>query len=493
MSVSTAESVLFAASYGSAPAYDSWGSSVGLEVDDGYLVDSLDRSLQCLVKVRAVGDSASSRPDGFCFPVPASVPVLPKPRVPARGPTKRWFGGEFGSFMDVDDPVPPVAPASGFGRMPVPPVAPVSLLKKGFVQEVIPPVSNTGGKSMGMGLAWESKEEEVETSGWEDDLVMAISGEPKRGKVKSLAWESELVSIDTFSFSFSGERFGFDVCGMRKWVNRLTGGLIQVGGLLEQRYNGYYQCYQLCLTSGLESPMLGFLGLSLPDDHMRGRCFINLTGAACELMKPVNWAAMYSVCEDFEIKITRCDVAYDDRDGVHTVSEAKALYESGAFVLGGRNPSARYIDSYGGGNTFYVGRRENGKMLRVYEKGKQLGDKDSVWTRWELQLGCKDRVIPYDILLTPLAFLRGAYPVAMSWLVDVVGQVVKTVKRKSGIVFDAAIMFAKRQVGRIVRYCRDILNQSDESIIDHLIANPGRYPVRLFVDVVEHENLCLAA
>ena len=308
-----------------------------------------------------------------------------------------------------------------------------------------------------------------------------------------LAWESDLVSIDTFSFSFSGAAFGFDVFKMRKWVNRFTGGLIEVGGLLEQRYNGYYQCYQLRLASGLESPMLGFLGLSLPNDPMRGRCFINLTGAACELLQPAHWASLYSVCEDFEIKITRCDVAYDDRDGVHAVSEAKELYESGAFVLGGRNPSARYIDSYGGGNTFYVGRRESGKMLRVYEKGKQLGDKDSVWTRWELQLGCKDRVIPYDILLTPLAFLRGAYPTAMSWLVDVVERVVKTVKGKSAIVFDTAIMFAKRQVGRIVRYCRDILKQTDEGIIGSLIANPGRYPVRLFVEVVEHENLCLVA
>ena len=324
---------------------------------------------------------------------------------------------------------------------------------------VIPPVSNTGGKSIGMGLAWETPS----------------------------------VSIDTFSFSFDGSVFGFDLLGMRKWVNRFTGGRIQVGGLLEQRYNGYYQCYQLRLSSGLESPMLGFLGLSLPGDNMRGRCFINLTGAACELMQPANWASLYSVCEDFGIKITRCDVAYDDYDGLHPVSEAKDLYESGAFILGGRNPSARYIDSYGGGNTFYVGRRENGKMLRVYEKGKQLGDIDSVWTRWELQLGCKDRVIPFDILLTPLSFLRGAYPTAMSWLVDVVERVVKTVKGKSAIVFEQAMMFAKRQVGRVVRYCRDILGRDAESIVGDLIANPGRYPVRLFVEVVAHQDLCHVA
>ena len=132
-------------------------------------------------------------------------------------------------------------------------------------------------------------------------------------------------------------------------------------------------------------------------------------------------------------------------------------------------------------------------MLRVYEKGKQLGDKDSVWTRWELQLGCKDRVIPFDVLLTPLSFFRGAYPVAMSWLVDVVERVVKTVKRKTDIIFDHAIMFAKRQVGRVVRYCKDVLGHDDASIVHDLIANPGRYPLRLFAGVLESENLCPVA
>ena len=325
-----------------------------------------------------------------------------------------------------------------------------------------PPVSNTGGKSgrvVGLGLGWESPQ----------------------------------VSIDTFSFSFSGAAFDFDLGRMRKWVNRFTGGIFEVGGVLQQRYNGYYQCYQLCLASGLESPMLGFLGLSLPNDNMRGRCFINLTGAACELMQPAHWASLYSVCEDFDVKITRCDVAYDDYDGLHPVIEAKALYESGGFIVGGRCPSARYIYSYGEGDTFYVGRRENGKMLRVYEKGKQLGDSDSVWTRWELQLGCKDRVIPFDVLLTPLSFLRGAYPVAMSWLVDVVERVVKTVKRKTDIILDHAIMFAKRQVGRVVRYCKDVLGHDDASIVHDLIANPGRYPLRLFAGVLESENLCPVA
>ena len=329
-----------------------------------------------------------------------------------------------------------------------------------------PPVSNTGGK--------------IVRTGNKEKLIGL-----------GLGWESTFVTIDTFSFSFDGSAFGFDVGRMRKWMDWFSGGIFTVGGLLQQRYNGYYQCYKICLVSGLDSMNLGFLGFSLPTDNMKGRCFINLTGVACELMQPSHWASLYSVCEEFDIKITRCDIAYDDYDGLHPVSEAREIYESGGFNAGGRRPSARYIDSYGSGDTFYVGKRQNGKMLRVYEKGKQLGDRDSRWVRWELQLGCKDRVIPYEVLLTPLAFLRGAYPVALSWLVDVVARGIKTVKRKAGIIFDKAILFARRQAGRVIRYCRDILGMADESIVDELIAKEGRYPLRLTGVVAG--NLCHVA
>jgi DNA relaxase NicK len=49
-----------------------------------------------------------------------------------------------------------------------------------------------------------------------------------------------------------------------------------------------------------------------------------------------------------------------------------------------------------------VGKRKNGKLLRVYEKGKQLGDESSPWVRWELELHNRDRVIPWEVLLEPV-------------------------------------------------------------------------------------------
>ena len=34
----------------------------------------------------------------------------------------------------------------------------------------------------------------------------------------------------------------------------------------------------------------------------------------------------------------------------------------------------------GSGKTFYIGKKKNARFVRVYEKGRQLGDKDSVST-----------------------------------------------------------------------------------------------------------------
>ncbi len=48
--------------------------------------------------------------------------------------------------------------------------------------------------------------------------------------------------------------------------------------------------------------------------------------------------------------------------------------------------------------------------MRIYEKGKQLGDPESPWVRWELELHNTDREIPFDVLLQPGRYVAGAYP-----------------------------------------------------------------------------------
>jgi phage replication initiation protein len=71
--------------------------------------------------------------------------------------------------------------------------------------------------------------------------------------------------------------------------------------------------------------------------------------------------------------------------------------------------AGNWIAPDGTGRTLYIGKAKNGKMLRVYEKGRQLGCPTSEWVRWEVQFTNRDRVIPIESLTSPAEFARGAY------------------------------------------------------------------------------------
>lgn len=115
-------------------------------------------------------------------------------------------------------------------------------------------------------------------------------------------------------------------------------------------------------------------------------------------------------------RLTRVDVAHDCYQGEYTVDQADADYDDGGFRLpkSPTNPECEHRGNWkrinGKGRSFYVGLRTSGKFLRVYEKGKQLGDPRSEWVRVELELKSVDRVIPFDILVNPGCYLAGAYP-----------------------------------------------------------------------------------
>ena len=120
-------------------------------------------------------------------------------------------------------------------------------------------------------------------------------------------------------------------------------------------------------------------------------------------------------------RLTRVDVAHDCYQGEYTVDQADADYDDGGFRLpkSPTNPECEQRGNWkrinGKGRSFYVGLRTSGKFLRVYEKGKQLGDPRSEWVRVELELKSVDRVIPFDILVNPGCYLAGAYP-ALNWI-----------------------------------------------------------------------------
>lgn len=335
----------------------------------------------------------------------------------------------------------------------------------------VPPVSNTGGKVVLGELAGAVS---VEIPEWDGKIDVLDSPEAAR--------------IDTLTFSFSGLRFDGDVHSVRVWLSRWSGGKLTIGGNIATRYNGYRQCLQVVLGAGGESPALGWLGISDVSDHMRGRWCLHLTGAACGNLFLKDWERLHSDLADYEGSITRIDLAVDELDGAHSIDWVRSQYEVGNFNLSGRPPKFKFIQS-SDGNTFYVGKRGSGKICRSYQKGRQLGDENSSLVRHEVELRNCSRVIPLDILLSPTKYFKGAYPSVFSWIKGGFG-FIKTFHAKHRIVFDQAIKYAKRQVGRLVRYCSDVLGYTADQIISDLQAEKGRYPMRLFV--IDDEDIDLA-
>lgn len=208
-----------------------------------------------------------------------------------------------------------------------------------------------------------------------------------------------------------------------------------------------------------------------------GTGFLSIPGEGCALV--ADWGRLVALLrDDLGARITRWDGAVDDFEGAHSVDGAVALYRSGAFNGGGRKPSCdvrgNWIEADDSGRTFYVGKRRNGKLLRVYEKGKQLGAVDSPWVRWEVELHNIDRVIPWEVIDDPARFIAGAYP-ALSWINGTASRI-PTLQRTDGISYRRIIFYARMGYGKLI----ETMLRRDESAEDVVrqLRRPG-VPVRL--------------
>jgi DNA relaxase NicK len=157
---------------------------------------------------------------------------------------------------------------------------------------------------------------------------------------------------------------------------------------------------------------------------MRGTVLLVLPGEGCSRLKPKAFDRLVDFAERHRARLTGIHVAVDYFNGEHTWSEARATYYSDPKAyrpkLGGRTPKAKSIVAEGdgeAGSTFYVGKLGSGKLLRVYEKGKQLGDLTSPWNRAEIAYGAKGRELPLWLLRPGywLDLWAHAYPELERW------------------------------------------------------------------------------
>lgn len=218
--------------------------------------------------------------------------------------------------------------------------------------------------------------------------------------------------------------------------------------------------------------------------------FFGLTGFGCKVADKGWEVRLQTYLATLQNpRITRIDLAHDDLDGAYS-SFAKA-YQADTddkFILPKtRNrPSVtvsgefKHNDPQNKGLTMYVGSRKNGKIMRCYEKGKQLGDKKSKWFRSELEIHGKKRVIPFDVLTKPTSYFIAAYPYNKD-LIDAAKKhfgdctplsavIFPSVKREAQITLCRAIQVLKHQFGRYIKAFGDIFtleNYNFEKIPDY--------------------------
>lgn len=222
-------------------------------------------------------------------------------------------------------------------------------------------------------------------------------------------------------------------------------------------------------------------------------CLIMLTGHGCHMASNGWEFALYQWLENTAVnpKITRCDLAHDDFNGDYsTVEWANECDTQGKFALTNRLPQVQHLGDWkrhvGKGRTLQVGSRESGKLIRIYEKGKQLGDCESLWLRSELELSNKSKIIPLDILLHPTQYFVGAYPYCgeLISLANKNGEIptpqkIEIIQKTGKIQLKKSIEILKHQFGKYLAVYREIYG-SDTEIMDLLVSDKKDiYPKRL--------------
>lgn len=266
----------------------------------------------------------------------------------------------------------------------------------------------------------------------------------------------------TFPFDASSFQLSYFVDHLNSYCQGVFGGLMD----MKKGLHGYRHSFSF--EHG---------GAKFAFGGQRGTAFLSLSGESCALIE--DWHGMrHLIDHELRATITRWDGAVDDFTGTYSVDKALAWYREGLFNAGGNKPKMTQVGNWdspdGSGRTLYIGRRKNGKLLRIYEKGKQLGDGSSPWVRWEVSLGKKSREIPSDVLIRPRSYIAGAYR-CMSWVSDKACRI-RTLRKSGAISYEQMISYARIAYGSLINVMLNV-EGSPEAVIGQLIC-PG-VPKRL--------------
>jgi phage replication initiation protein len=249
--------------------------------------------------------------------------------------------------------------------------------------------------------------------------------------------------IDWLSFTFPAERLhGDGVMAVKNELEAATG--LKFYAENTNGKNGFttgYRFYAVRYVGSMPSSV-PFCEYAFGGESQQGRAYVSITGTGCALIR--DWNVLHRFLHLTNARITRIDLAVDFMEGEFDLERARTAYIDGHFNNGGRQPAANLVDDLNtdSGKTLYIGNRANGKITRIYEKGKQLGNRDSKWTRYETELHNRDRHIPLDIVIRPSDYWVGQHKINKN-LIDASAERIKTLTKEQEIT-----------IGRMMQYCR---------------------------------------
>lgn len=237
-------------------------------------------------------------------------------------------------------------------------------------------------------------------------------------------------------------------------------------------YNGKgIHFYRYGFTIGSKDAQLGTIGIGGQNNTV----LVMITGTGCQYADNYWEHNLYNFLNDkntIKPKLTRIDLAHDDFEGAYSSPEiADEADSQGMFALTNRLPTVQHLGDWkrptGGGRTLQVGKRENGKLYRGYEKGKKFGDVDSFWFRSEVEFGTAGRILPFEMLTSPTEYFAGAYPYCLELIEHSKGEIFDTIsripctKKESEISLAKSIEIWKRQAGRYIAAYRELFVKKD--------------------------------
>lgn len=249
--------------------------------------------------------------------------------------------------------------------------------------------------------------------------------------------------IDAVAFTFSNNCGADPIPIISQQLENLLG-----YGVIE--YKGPFRCYEHTYLLG--SKWANDWGLvCFGGEHQNNTIHVEIYGKGCTAAKPDWQTNLYDWLQTLpNIKLTRLDLAIDIRSKDYSVDQANQDWQAGKFD--GYDDRARRqrvnFDNPHKGRTFYLNERQEGKYIRIYEKGKQLGDSKSDWIRVEIEWRSKIRRLPLEMLIKPNQYFAGAHAI----FTDLISQAtpIEAETEALRIIFKKSMKTMRRQIGAYI-------------------------------------------